>query len=67
MLCVHVLKSRKDHNLYTGSTNDLKKRLKEHNLGRVDSTIFRRHFELIYYESYKHIKMKKTLAKENII
>lgn len=53
MFYVYILKSKKDNNLYTGSTNNLKHRFKEHNLGKVTSTKHRTPFELIYYEAYK--------------
>ena len=56
MFYVYVLKSKKDLQLYTGSTNDLRKRFKEHNGGKVFSTKARRPFELIYYEAYKSEK-----------
>ena len=48
---VYTLLSDKDGNLYTGSTNDLKRRLKEHNAGNVNSTKNRRPLKLIYYEA----------------
>jgi putative endonuclease len=50
---VYILKSLKDNNLYTGYTSDLKKRIKEHDYGNVDSTKNRLPLELIYYEAYK--------------
>lgn len=56
MFYVYVLKSKKDGMLYTGSTNDLKRRVMEHNKGLVDSTKQRRPFELAYYEAYKSEK-----------
>jgi len=49
----YILKSKKDSQLYLGSTIDLKKRFKEHNNGKVFSTKSRRPFELVYYEAYK--------------
>lgn len=52
MFYLYVLKSKKDNNIYIGSTNDLKRRLLEHNMGKVLSTKGRRPFELRYYESY---------------
>lgn len=52
MFYVYVLKSGKDKNLYIGSTNDLKRRFKEHNSGKVFSTKSRMPFNLVYYESY---------------
>ena len=53
MFYVYVLRSKKDHLLYVGSTKDLKKRFQQHNLGQVFSTKSRLPFELLYYEAYK--------------
>ena len=49
---VYVLKSKKDNKCYIGSTNNLKKRLKEHNDGKVFSTKNRRPLVLKYYEAF---------------
>ena len=49
---VYVLKSSKNNRYYTGSTKDLRKRLKEHNSGKSAYTRLTRPFELIYYEKY---------------
>ena len=48
---VYVLLSGKDGKFYTGSTKDLKRRINEHNSGRVDSTKERLPMKLIYYEA----------------
>lgn len=53
MFYVYVIKSNKCDDLYIGSTNDLKKRIIEHNKGRVKSTKNKRPYELVYYEAYK--------------
>ena len=50
----YVLQSLKDHRWYTGSTNDLRKRFKEHTYGLNQSTKSRGPFELIYYEMCKN-------------
>ncbi len=63
MYYVYILKSRKDGNLYIGSTNDLKRRLDEHNNGLVFSTKSRRPFELVYYEAYKSEKDARNREK----
>lgn len=42
--------SKKDNNFYTGYTNNLKLRFKQHDNGQVFSTKTRRPFKLIYYE-----------------
>jgi len=52
MFYVYILKSEKDSDLYTGSTNDLKRRFFEHNKGLCRSTKNRKPFKLIYYEAY---------------
>ena len=49
---LYVLQSEKDHDFYTGTTSDLKRRLKEHNDGKNFSTAPRMPFNLIYYEAY---------------
>ena len=56
MFYVYIIKSKKDGNLYLGSTNDLRKRVKKHNEGLVFSTKSRKPFELVYYEAYKSEK-----------
>lgn len=48
---VYVLISTKDGKFYTGCTEDLRKRFREHNDGKVTSTKGRGPFELIYYEA----------------
>lgn len=47
---VYVLYSLKDKMLYTGYTEDLNKRIKAHNEGKVLSTKQRRPLILIYWE-----------------
>lgn len=47
---VYVLQSEKDGNYYTGYTNNLERRLSEHNSGKVNSTKYRIPFTLIYFE-----------------
>ena len=48
---VYVLLSEKDGHFYIGSTNNLKRRFKEHENGNVISTKERRPLLLIYYEA----------------
>ncbi len=51
MVYTYVLLSKKDNNWYTGCTNDLRKRFKEHSINKVASTKGRGPFLLIYYEA----------------
>jgi len=38
MWYVYILRSSVDNNIYVGSTNNISRRLNEHNSGKVDST-----------------------------
>ena len=55
MQYVYVLRSVKDGNLYIGCTENLSKRIAEHNRGAVRSTKARLPVELIYKEKYDDI------------
>lgn len=52
MFYVYILRSSIDGDAYIGSTNDLKRRISEHNLGLVRATAPRKPFTLVYYEAY---------------
>ena len=52
MWYVYILQSKSDNWLYVGITNDLKRRLKLHNQGKIYSTKLRRPFKVIYYEAH---------------
>lgn len=54
MYYVYILHSQKDHQLYTGYTNDLQRRFQEHQSGKVTSTMHRLPVDVIYYEAYTH-------------
>jgi len=51
MFFTYILKSKKDKKMYTGYTNDLRKRFNQHNSSEVYSTKNRGPFNLIYYEA----------------
>lgn len=65
MFYVYILKSKKDNRLYLGYTNNLRKRLKEHNLGLVSSTKLRTPLRLVYYEAYA-IRQDATKREHNL-
>ncbi len=53
MIYTYILKC-KDDSLYTGWTNDLKKRITSHNAGKgAKYTKARRPVELVYYEEFQ--------------
>jgi len=49
---VYVLRSERDSKLYIGCTDDLQRRLREHNEGKSFATKTRVPLILIYYEAY---------------
>lgn len=56
MFYVYILQSKKDDKFYIGLTNNVERRIAEHNAGEVLSTKGRRPFELIFYEAYLNEK-----------
>ena len=62
---LYILQSQKDKNFYTGTTSDLKKRVKEHNSGKNISTAPRRPLRLIFYEAY--LNKKDAEAREKYL
>ena len=64
MFFLYILRSKKDGNLYIGSTNNLKRGIKEHNAGEVDSTRPRRPLALFYYEAYTDEEDARKLEKQ---
>ena len=49
---VYIIQSEKDNKFYVGHTCNVRKRLDEHNSGKVISTRSRCPFTLIFYEAY---------------
>ena len=47
----YALVSLKDYRFYIGYTNDLRRRVEEHNLGKSFATKPRRPLKLVYYEA----------------
>lgn len=47
---IYVLRSLKDNKFYTGYSNNLRKRIQQHQKGLVQSTKHRLPVELIYFE-----------------
>ena len=56
MAYVYILKSLKDKKYYIGATNNLERRLNEHNSGKTKSLRFRKPLTLIYKEICSDIK-----------
>ena len=62
---VYILISKKDNDFYTGYTNDIKRRLQEHQEEKVKSTKHRLPVKLVYYE----VRLNKydALAREKYL
>ncbi len=61
MYYAYVLKSKKTGNFYYGSTDDLKRRLAEHNSGKGGAyTRKNMPLELVYYEAFLDYKDAKA-------
>ena len=54
MFTVYILLSEKDNKRYIGFTDNIERRLLEHNSGKVISTKNRRPLKLIYSEEYEN-------------
>ncbi len=60
MFYVYILYSNSHEEIYIGYSNNLKRRFKEHNTGKVFSTTLKKPWKLIYYESYFSITDAKN-------
>lgn len=52
MYYVYILKSEKNGKLYKGVTSDLRRRIREHRLGKSTFTSNNGPWKLIYYEAF---------------
>ena len=50
---VYVLRSLKDHKFYIDTTNNIERRVKQHQRGENTSTAKRLPLELVYFEGHK--------------
>lgn len=64
MFYVYILKSILNSQIYLGSTNNLKKRLKDHNDGKVISSKRYMPWSLVYYEAYLSEKLARIREKK---
>jgi len=51
MYYTYIIRSKKNEMIYTGYTNNLRKRFRQHQSGKSSYTKGRGPFELIYYEA----------------
>lgn len=56
MYYVYILRSKFNNKIYTGYTNNLKRRIKEHFNHYVHTTLRMKNLELVFYEAFKDKK-----------
>jgi len=62
---VYILQTEYNNETYIGCTNDLKRRVVEHNSGQVQSTKHKIPFTLIHYEAF--INQKDAFERERFL
>lgn len=62
MFCTYILQSEKDGSFYIGYTQQLQKRIHQHNNGKSNYSAKHRPFKLVYYE--KLDSKQEALARE---
>lgn len=60
MYSVYVLQSLKDDTYYVGYSSDIKRRLHEHNLGKVRYTKGHLPYRVVYCEEYESLRSAKA-------
>jgi len=58
---VYILKSLKNNSYYLGSTNNIERRLSEHNLGKSKFTKNNRPYLLVFYQEFNSLKTAKQV------
>ena len=61
---INVIKNKETDQQYIGMTNDIQRRLEEHNNGNSYWTKSREPFELVYYEAYRLLEDAKVREKK---
>lgn len=61
---VYILKSLVNGRYYIGSTNDLERRLFEHNHGKTKSIMFSRPYELVFKQVYASITEARRVERK---
>ncbi len=65
MFYVYILKSKSTGRYYIGQTNNIRERLKKHNLGKTKSTKYGIPWQVVYSEEFK--TRTEVMKRENEI
>lgn len=60
----YITKSRKNGKFYIGSTTDLNRRLRQHQLGHTRTTKILEAFDLVYFEEFDNIQEARNREKK---
>lgn len=58
---VYILRSEKNGSYYIGSTENLEKRVVQHNSGNVSSTKHKRPYNLVFHQEFKNIEIARKV------
>jgi putative endonuclease len=58
---VYILRSLKTNRYYIGSTNDIKRRIQEHQQGRTKATKYLLPIELKFYQQYESLTLARKI------
>jgi len=64
MYFLYILKSLANDRYYVGSTNNLERRLKEHNTGKSKYTKLTKPFILVFSKKYKTLKKAQHIERK---
>ena len=64
MYFVYILQSEKNGRYYIGSTNNLERRLLEHNSGKTKSLKYLRPLKIVFQKEYSHEYEAKQIEKK---
>lgn len=61
MNCVYILQSLANGRFYVGSTNDLNRRIAEHNAGKTKSLQYLRPLQLVFHQEYQTLEQARRI------
>ena len=58
---LYIIQSLKNGNYYIGSTSDVIRRLKQHNIGNVKATKYKGPYKLVFKQEFSDIKLARKV------
>jgi len=63
MYYVYILQSEKTGRYYIGSSNNISRRLQEHNAGQTASLSYQRPLKVVFYQGYDNMKIARGIER----